>query len=232
MSAHRLIQAAARNNAEWHAAVCRSHGLASQFTSAAWLCDGDPPPYYGRFVGLTDDPNALEAAITGHRRLGSGEWGCKDSYRVLGDAPNRRKLFDAVWYAREPGPLAIAPAECPIVRDETELAAWVAAWGETPEGRPVFVPDILREPRISFVHDGTCRGGCVPYRSRGEDVVGLTNFFGDPAALHTTIRAVIAGNPGCTVVGYGPDREAEQLAQLGFHALGPLTVWIVSDLDM
>lgn len=229
MEPRQLILAAARNNAEWHAAVCSSHGLASRFTPAGWECDGEPPPYHGRFVGLTDDAAALEVAMARHRRTGVGEWGAKDSFGVLGAAPHRRKLFDAVWYARPPEPWAGAPATAATVRDTGELTAWVAAWGETPLDRPVVVPAILGAPGVTFRHDGAWRGGCVSNRSHGEPVVGVTNFFGNLAAIAACVSATIAENPACTVAGYGPGSEAESLAPLGFQVIGPLTVWLVSD---
>ncbi len=58
MSHTALIRAAALNNAEWCAAVCRSHGIGSRFTEDAWICDGTRRLSIRAWCRLTDDPIA------------------------------------------------------------------------------------------------------------------------------------------------------------------------------
>lgn len=47
-----LVRAAARNNAEWCAAMCRAHGVAGEFGADAWAAAVRTPPYYPDAVTL------------------------------------------------------------------------------------------------------------------------------------------------------------------------------------
>ena len=59
------VRAAARNNAEWCAAMSRSHGLAGEFGTQAWAAPAPTPLYYPDAVTLVPgvDPAALTAQI-------------------------------------------------------------------------------------------------------------------------------------------------------------------------
>ncbi len=228
MSHTALVRAAACNNAEWCAAVCRSHGIGSRFTEDAWICDGSPPPFYPSLVSLDDDPVRLTQAILAHRRSAGDGWAVKDSFGELDAGATREKLFDAVWYARPPGPCSAASGKTAQVTSAAELVRWAAAWGETPANAPIFVPRILAEPGVAFWHDGEHRAGLVAYRSGGgSNMVGISNMFGDGEARDGCIASLNERYPGCTAAGYGPEDEAASLARLGFRAIGPLAVWLI-----
>ena len=228
-----IVEAAARNNANWCAAVCRSHGIGSRSTRNAWLCDGDPPPYYPRLVSLTNDRNDLQHAMLAHRRQGShDDWGAKDSFGVLDEGAVWSRLFEAVWYARPPGSHPGETGRASVAGTSAALERWVEAWGQTPPGRPVFVPGILSEPGVSFLHDGAFLGGLVAYRSpEVGDIIGVSNFFGQAEARNGCLAWLTQTNPGCTIVGYGPEDDVASVSRLGFKTVGPLTVWLVRALD-
>lgn len=60
-----LVQTAARNNAEWCAAMSRSHDVASEFSAQVWAAPARTPLYYPDAVTLVPgvDPAALAAWI-------------------------------------------------------------------------------------------------------------------------------------------------------------------------
>jgi len=60
-------------------------------------------------------------------------------------------------------------------------------------------------------------------------IIGITNYFGEAEARNECLAWLSAANPGCTVVGYGPEEEMESLSPMGFRQLTPLTVWLVHD---
>ena len=223
-----LVRAAARNNAEWCAAVCRSHGIGSRFADDCWVADADPPLFYPRLVSLTADPDRLEHAICDVRRRKAGVWAVKDSFAVLKTGPDREKLFDAVWYAR-PGAATMIAGRAAVVESTDALTQWVAAWGETPPGAPIFVPGLLAEPGVTLLHDGLFQAGLAAYRSPASNTIGVTNFFGAPEARNRCIAGLAAQHPGCTITGYGPGDEAASLARLGFKAIAPLAVWLIGN---
>ncbi len=146
---------------------------------------------------------------------------------MLAPTATREKLFDAVWYARPPSACSGASAKSAQVSSAAELAQWAAAWGETPAGESIFVPEILAEPGVAVLHDGRLGAGLVAYRSQAGTIIGMTNIFGDGEAREGCIASLIGRNPGCTLVGYGPEEEAASLVRLGFQAIGPLAVWLV-----
>lgn len=221
-----IVAAAARNNAQWCAAVCRSHGTSSHVTREAWICDGFPPPFYPRLVSLTAEAAQLEAALL-RLKPGVGSWACKDSYDVLRDAPGRARLFSALWYARPPGGAARSEKAAPV-RSAAELKRWVDAWGETPASGPVFRAEILDEPGVGLLHDGAFTSGLAAFRGEAS-LIGITNLFGTAEGRDGCIAWLAARNPDCTIVGYGSAEETASLSALGFETVGPLTVWLVND---
>lgn len=224
-----LVRAAARNNAKWCAAVCRSHGISSRFTDDAWLADGNPPPFYPRLLSLTADAAPLERTIHELRGRATEAFAVKDSFGVLAPSPTREKLFDAVWYARPPGPLAGFRGQSARVENRVELARWVSAWGGTPPHQSIFVPAILAEPGVAFLKAAEFRAGLAAHQSSEEGgFIGVTNLFGDAGERNACLASLIVKNPACTIAGYGPEDEAVSLVDLGFRVIGPLAVWLVS----
>ena len=246
-----LVRAAALNNAEWCAAMCRSHRQAPDgggtFAAGLWSGDGRPPPLYPDVVTLA--PRVTAAGVAA--RLGTGPGpasaSVKDSFAVLdltGDGFVR--LFDAQWIVRMPGtsPTAARPpgVRWDVVGTAEGLAGWADAWdgGEGLAG--LFRPELLREPDVAVLagrslSDGRVVAGAVANRSGGDsdsgaEVVGLSNVFsavGDPytawaGALAAAERVWPLPLP---VVGYEhPGDDLDAALAVGFHPIGPLTVWL------
>ncbi|WP_312026902.1 hypothetical protein [Streptomyces sp. WAC 06725] len=126
------VRAAARNNAEWCAAVCRAHGVNGEFGDDAWTSSRRTPPLYPDAVTLTDrlaPPTSTEpesgrsgtvrpgslSPLTGLlSRIDTVSPGCsvKDSFACLDLTPaGFEVLFEAQWIHRPaPAPTAQAPA--------------------------------------------------------------------------------------------------------------------------
>ncbi|WP_329456205.1 hypothetical protein [Streptomyces sp. NBC_01497] len=202
--ARAAIASAARNNAEWCAAVCRSHGIPYETGEAAWWSVRRTPAYYPDAVTLR--PDAVAEDIL--RRVDTSA-GCsvKDSFATLDlTAHGFTPLLHGTWFHRPadpPGNPSGAPAgprtvpgsrtTADVVRDAGRLAAWVSAWhggsgtgsgAEGDSGRhipaapDVFRPTLLRDPavRVLTVHrDGAPVGGAV--LNLGAGLVGVTNVF-------------------------------------------------------
>ncbi|MFG3505983.1 hypothetical protein ACGF5F_10765 [Streptomyces sp. NPDC047821] len=224
-------RAAARNNAEWCAALCRAHGLgAGTFGDLAWSHPRRTPPYYPDAVTLAPGA-APHDVLAGIDRAVPGA-SVKDSFATLdltghGFAP----LFDARWIHRPadapaPPPTGAAPWE--PVRTAAELAAWEAAWSD---GAPMdlFRPALLADPATTVLAgrapDGGIVAGAVASRGTAPDVVGLSNVFGtDP--WPGCLTAVSRLWPGTPVVGYEHGDDLTAALRHGFTATGPLRVWV------
>ena len=51
---------AARNNAHWCDALCRSHGIEGRFTDAGWESLDPAPPFYPDVITLRPDASLAE----------------------------------------------------------------------------------------------------------------------------------------------------------------------------
>lgn len=102
-----MLRAAARNNAEWCAAMTRSHGLSGEFGPSAWTAPARTPPLHPDAVTLGPgaDPADLVARID-TRAPGAT---VKDSFADLDlGGAGFRVLFEARWIHRAAGPPAVA----------------------------------------------------------------------------------------------------------------------------
>jgi hypothetical protein len=233
-----LVRAAARNNAEWCAAMCRAHGVAGEFGREAWAAAGRTPLYYPDAVTLEPgaDPDAL---LT---RVGRGSPGAsvKDSFADLDlTGAGFRVLFEAQWIHRRPaGAAALARAPEPpdlawdVVDDPDTLRAWALAWDGGAGNADLFREGLLDAPE-TFVIAGRSRDGRVvagAVAGRSEHVVGVSNVFGRdggpgtawPLVLHALDRLF----PTLPVVGYEGGGDLETAVRYGFEPLGPLRVWL------
>ncbi|MEV0349536.1 hypothetical protein AB0H88_27500 [Nonomuraea sp. NPDC050680] len=118
MTDDRLLEAA-RNNAEWCDAVCRSHGSPGTFSALSWTNPGVTPTYYPDAVTLSpagtwDD---LLAGVEGKRSAS-----VKDSFAVLQPPPGWDLLFEAKWIHR-PAPTATGKAITPLATGEAVARA-------------------------------------------------------------------------------------------------------------
>jgi len=212
-----MITAAARNNAEWCDALCRTHGIAGQFGMDFWSSSRRTPPYYPDAVTLsaTATPDEILAAVDS----GAGS-SVKDSFARLDLTEHGfRVLFDAEWITL---PITQGDPQWTLVRDAVELAEWESAWGG--DGS-LFRPELLADKRIAIL--GERRGdhivaGCIANESG--PVVGLSNLFGDDAwaGAVATIGHYFPDKP---IVGYEHGESLEAALQQGFQSIGPLRIW-------
>jgi hypothetical protein len=228
-----LCIAAARNNADWCAAVCRSHDTPSVFGDRIWRSTRRPPPYYPDAVTL--HPAAVPADVLPEIDTASPGCSIKDSFAALDLTPDGfAELFTARWIHRPAGPPTGAAPALRIARVATaaQLHAWQAAWhgGDTPPD--VFRPALLADPSVlvlAFHHGDDLRGGAVLNRGRGP--AGLSNVFAVdaddlPAVWSSAVAAAARHFPGSPLVGYEHADALAHAAAEGFTTIGSLRVWV------
>ena len=223
---------AARNNADWCASVCRSHGIADVFGELAWCSVRRSPLYYPDAVTLHPD-----AALTDFLpRIDTESPGCsvKDSFSTLDlSADGFVELFSAQWIHR---PAGFAPPESTLrtaqVSTAAQLRDWQTGWHGGDATADVFRPALLDDPSVLVlaIHDGheLC-GGAVLNRSPG--VVGLSNLFavsdGELAGVWSSaVHAAVDHFPDLPIVGYEQADDLAPALASGFSTLGALRVWL------
>lgn len=227
-----VIPAAARNNAEWCAAMSRSHGLTGEFGVQAWAVSARPPLYYPDAVTLV--PGANAAALVDRIDTAAAGACVKDSFADLDlAAAGFKVLFDAQWIHRP----ASAPTTSPdlvwdVVSDRDMLRAWALAWDDGNGHADLFRPELLDDPATSVLvghsADGLVTAGAVA--SRNDHVVGISNVFavegGADRAWPVVLDAVHRLFPTLPVVGYEHGADLDAAIRHGFEAAGPLRVWL------
>src|SRR5271168_2442354 len=235
----RIIRAA-RNNAEWCDAVCRSDGSPGEFHEGMWLNRHSVPRFYPN-AGTLVEPSQHQLDLIDElvaARLQSG-WAVKDSFCAL-DLVSRgfRVLFAAEWiYLPVSRMKDLAEtrkdARWEVVRSDRALAEWESAFsgstGDECEER-IFVSSLLDNKDIAVVagyRDGNIVTGAIANRSDG--VVGWSNFFApaaeiveDAMASLATIAGVFPNSP---IVGYEHGDDLRRAHSIGFESIGPLRVW-------
>ncbi|WP_433891509.1 hypothetical protein [Streptomyces sp. CA-111067] len=227
-----LVQAAARNNAEWCAAMSRSHGLAGDFTAQSWAAPVRTPLYYPDAVTLVPgaDPAALAARID---TVAPGA-SVKDSFADLDLVEaGFQVLFEAQWIHR-PARAAATGADLAwdVVGDPDALRAWALAWDDGAGHADLFRAELLDDP-ATFVLAGQSADGHVvvgAVASRSDRVVGISNVFaldGSPdAAWPLVLDAVQRLFPTLPVVGYEHGDDLAVALRHGFEPVGPLRIWL------
>ncbi|WP_338780521.1 hypothetical protein [Streptomyces sp. DG1A-41] len=232
-----LVRAAARNNAEWCAVMCRAHGVAGEFGGEAWAAAGRAPLFYPDAVTLEPgaDPDALVARVD----LGSPGASVKDSFADLDLAgAGFRVLFEAQWIHRPAGADVLAgSSDTPdlawdVVGDPDTLRAWALAWDGGAGNAGLFRDGLLDDPETFLIlgraGDGHVVAGAVA--GRGEHVVGVSNVFGrdggPDAAWPVVLHALDWLFPTLPVVGYESGDDLETAVRHGFEPVGPLRVWL------
>ena len=223
---------AALNNAEWCAAVWRSHGLPVEQVQGMWFCPRPTPQYYPNVVTVDAgaEPAKQARLIAELARDGGLDFSVKDSFSRLdlSDAGFRR-LFDARWlYRPQSGPSVAANAlNWRRIDDEQGLAAWERAWRGTDA-------DLLRIFRAKLLDDQHAhvlagfddmqmiRAGGIAYDAAG--VMGVTNIFGPRSEFQNALASLAAP---ADIVCYEHGRDLALAVELGFAALGHLRVWIL-----
>jgi hypothetical protein len=221
-----VVTAAARNNAEWCDAVCRTHGLRGVFARDAWTSPRRTPPLYPDAVTLTAsaDPGEIVEAIDASPGVG-----VKDSFACLDlSAQGFDVLFEAEWIHREASAEA-RPSDWQLVRDAAALERWETAWAGDEGPRGLFRTELLGDANVLILgvdRNGVVAAGAILSRT---EVVGVSNLFaadGDlDAAWAACLAAAAEHAPGAPLVGYevGDDLAAAHAA--GFTSIGPLRVW-------
>ncbi|MFF5981230.1 hypothetical protein ACFY78_20510 [Streptomyces olindensis] len=232
-TSHRfLVRAAARDNAEWCAAMCRAHGVAGEFREEAWAAAARAPLFYPDAVTL--GPGADPERLTARIDLASPGASVKDSFADLDlTEAGFRVLFEARWIHRPAGPPAVAPElGWEVAGDPATLRAWALAWDDGAGHADLFRAGLLADPDV-FVLAGRSADGRVvagAVARRGEHVVGVSNVFGrdggPDAAWPLVQHALHRLFPALPVVGYEAGEDLAAALRHGFEALGPLRVWL------
>ncbi len=227
-----LIRAAARNNAEWCAAMSRSHGLAGEFGAQAWAAPSRTPLYYPDAVTLV--PGADPAALAARIDTASPGASVKDSFSDL-DLTNAgfHVLFEARWIHRPTSAPALASVPAwDVVGDSDTLRAWALAWDEGDGNADLFRPELLDDPTTFVLAGWSAEGRVVAgaVASRSDQVVGISNVFaldgGPDAAWPSALDAVSRLFPTLPVVGYEQGDDLAVAIRHGFEPLGPLRIWL------
>jgi hypothetical protein len=225
--------AAARNNADWCASICQSHGIPNSFGEMAWRSACRTPPYYPDAVTL--HPDAVPRDFLPEIDTVSPGCSIKDSFAALNlTADGFVELFTAQWIHRRAGlPAPATPAlRAERVSTAAQLRDWQAAWHGSEETPDIFRPALLDDPSVLVLalDDGEdlC-GGVVLNRSSG--LVGLSNLFAvngsDVAAVWSSAIAAAADHfPGLPLVGYEHGDDLTHALTGGFVVLGPLRIWL------
>jgi hypothetical protein len=224
--------AAARNNADWCASVCRSHGIPYSFGKTVWRSACNTPPYYPDAVTL--HPNAVPIDFLPEIDTSPG-YSIKDSFAAH-DLTSHGfiELFTAQWihYPAGLGAPATPALRAEQVSTAAELRAWQTAWHGGDEPPDVFRPALLDDRSVLVLalrRGEDLAGGVVLNRTSG--MVGLSNLFAvdssDVAAVWSSaITAAAAHCPGHSLVGYEHGDDLAHALASGFIALGPLRVWL------
>jgi hypothetical protein len=230
MTEDALIRAAARNNAEWCAAMSRAHGVPSRFGEQAWTAPTRTPIFYPDAVTLIADADAV--AVVAAIDAGA-DASIKDSFADLDLTwAGFEVLFDAHWlYRPADAPVSGCDLDWERVTDAGALRAWSAGWDGGGGHEELFRPALLDDPATSVLaglrSDGSLAGGAVATRS--DEVVGISNLFavdGDAVGMWPLVLgAVRALCPELPVVTYDHGDEVIGALRHGFRRLGPLRVW-------
>ncbi|MFF4243348.1 hypothetical protein ACFYY2_02605 [Streptomyces sp. NPDC001822] len=227
-----LVRTAARNNAEWCAAMSRSHGVESRFGAEVWHAPTRTPLFHPDAVTLT--PGTTAATVTEGVDATTPGASVKDSFADLDlSADGYRILFEAQWIHRAAGEPAAASDRAWAVADSpAALRAWADAWDEGDGHADLFRPELLDDP-ATFVlagrtSDGRTTAGAVA--SLSENAVGISNVFasegGPDAAWPCVLAAVHSLFPALPLVGYEHGDALAAAVRHGFEPVGPLRIWL------
>lgn len=235
VSKEALVRAAARNNAEWCAAMCRSHGVNSRFDQQGWAAPVRTPLYYPDAVTLV--PGADASALVARVDTTAPGASVKDSFadRDLSEA-GFEVLFEAQWISRPAGLVVAGPdLDWAVVSDEPGLREWALAWDGGDGQADLFGPALLEDP-ATFVLAGRSAEGRVTagaVASRSDDVVGVSNVFelddSADAAWPGVLSMLHDLFPALPVVGYEHGDDLTAAVRHGFEPIGPLRIWLHSN---
>ncbi|GGO68693.1 hypothetical protein [Nonomuraea cavernae] len=219
---------AARNNAEWCEAVCRTHGITGVFGPRAWTSPVRTPLYYPDAVTLSPEATAGDVLDAVDQGPGAS---VKDSFATLDLRPaGFEVLFEAQWIHRPAPDRETGHAEVvwEVVRDPATLAAWERACFPGEDGG-LFRPELLIRPDLAVLA-GRLGGElvCGSVLNLSGRVAGVSNVFAhgcpEDTAWAGTIALAAELFPGRALAGYEGDVTAA--VRHGFAPIGPLRVWL------
>jgi hypothetical protein len=230
MSEPPVVHRAARNNAEWCDAFCRTYGIAGRFRANSWSSPVRTPPHYPDAVTLLPDAEVAQL-LTG---IDTSE-GCsvKDSFADLDlTAAGFRPLFRAEWLHRASGNgRAVSSRTWSTVTNEQQLGEWESTWAGSPGASGFFRPAVLVDEAIAVLaryDDGRIVAGAVANRSA--TVIGLSNVFDAAGNLESAwlggAEAAKALWGQMPVVGYDSGASLDAAHRAGFDSIGELVVWL------
>lgn len=204
-----LLSIAVQNNIHLCRAVMAPFGITATTSDSCTIFHGPPRPYYPSVITRSADVTDSDMSMMANLPQGAG---VKDSFASLKLAPlGFKSVIRAEWF----GATFTAPAPPVDAVTAATLPDWVRAWGEDPVGRSNFTKDLLGNPDIKLWMTPDGMSGGLTNRS-APDVVGLSNVFGPPERIVTTLSG--------TIVGY--DSAPAPYTKIGFATLGPLAIWI------
>lgn len=223
---------AALNNAEWCAAIWRSHGLPVETDCGLWFCPRPTPQYYPNVVtvDLAADPIAQARVIADLQHANPDlDLSVKDSFAALAlESAGLKPLFDArwLWRAARSSPAGDEILSWRRIEDGPGLAEWERTWrGEDQDDERIFRAELLMDRRASilggFDASGALRSGGTIYDAAG--VLGVANIFGSRRRF---LSAAAASAPGRPIVAYEAGGDLASADRNGFAMLGPLRVWV------
>jgi hypothetical protein len=224
-----VVRAAARSNAEWCDAFCRTHGVAGRFGADCWTSAERTPPLYPDAVTLS--PGVAPIRVLSEIDASAG-CSVKDSFADLDLIPHGfRPLLHGDWLLWENGDAPVSSSPWLAIETGEQLEAWESAWGALPAGPAFFRPALLANTAITVFaryDDERIAAGAIANRSA--TVIGLGNLFdarGDlEAAWRGAARAVQARWGPMPVVSYESAEALEAAHQAGFGSVGELAVWM------
>ncbi|KJC61608.1 hypothetical protein UP10_07015 [Bradyrhizobium sp. LTSPM299] len=221
---------AALNNAEWCAAVWRSHRLPVEQAHGMWFCPCPTPQYYPNVVTVdaAADPVKQTGFIAELARGDDLDFSVKDSFSCLDlSAAGLHMLFDARWLCLRQSTPAVVTGGLGWRRigDEPGLAVWERAWrGAEPDARRIFRAELLEDRRVcvlaGFDDMGKILAGGIAYDAAG--AIGVTNIFGSTRQFLNAVATQFAPSE---IVCYEHGRDLTLAMDLGFTLLGGLRVW-------
>ncbi len=215
------------NNAAWCDAIASSHNVPTSWNESYWMSKHPMPRFYPNIITLKSD-TAIDNQIDIIKpQLPSG-WGIKDSFAELDLHSNGfSPAFDAHWYCRVPTNGIIdnfkRQHHVHTVKTQLELNRWASAWGD---GTDIFNAALLEKQCVELLyiehHNNIVAGLAINLSGHS---VGISNAFGSPNELLSSVASVIEKNPDKGLVGYGDQTEMALLSKIGFRNIGDMRVW-------
>ena len=228
------VHVAARNNAEWCDAFCRTHGAVGRFDTDSWSSRARTPPLYPDAVTLRP---AVPVELLLSRVDASAGCSIKDSFADLDlAAAGFELLFRAEWLCQSPSGGSDAARGWSVVTLPAELERWEAAWGGSPGVHRFFRAALLTNEAVAvlarYERERPIAGAIA---NRSAAAIGLSNVFDTGgeresawAGGASAARALWGPWP---VVGYDSGAALEGARRVGFVTIGELAVWARGEAD-